>query len=380
MGFSTDAIHGGDGHNKETGAVVPPLDLSTTFAWRGVESSRQYTYARHDNPTRSSLEKLIARLEGGMAAKAFSSGMAAITAIFSMFRAGDHFVVTDNIYSGTNLALRRFTEHSGIEVAYADTSNLHAVRQAINDRTRLIFLETPTNPLLKISDIEGISKLANKNGIQLCVDNSCMTPYLQQPLKLGAELVIHSTSKYFSGHNDSIGGVVITEDTKTAERLAGIQSVHGAVLSPFDCWLLMRGVKTLSLRMDRHSQIGQLIAEYVKNHPQVKTVYYPGLQSHPHHELARRQCRGFGGLISFELEKPEQAIGFLNNLKLFTLAESIGSVQSLACHPYSMTFSKLPVAERERMGIAPELVRLSAGVEDVEDLIEDIDNAFAKVT
>lgn len=378
MGFSTDAIHGGYKSDDDTGAVVTPLHLSTTFAWRAVENSRRFTYARHNNPTRQELEALVAHLEVGSEAVAFSSGMAAITAIFSMFKQGDHFVVTENIYSGTSLALRRIVEHSGVEVAFTDTSNMVAVRQAITERTKLIFIETPTNPLLRISDIAGIAKTAGEAGIVLCVDNSCMTPYLQRPLKLGANLVVHSTSKYFSGHNDSIGGVVISDKPNLAESLRNVQSVNGAVLSPFDSWLLMRGIKTLSLRMDRHSQSGQLIAEYLSNHPQVKRVNYPGLASHPNHDLARRQCRGFGGIISFEMAEEEQAVRFLNNLKLFTLAESVGSVQSLANHPYSMTFGKLTKTERERMGIMPELVRLSAGIEDVEDLIEDIDNAFAK--
>lgn len=378
MGFATDAIHGDRSNNDELGAVVDPLHLSTTFAWRSVDDRRRFTYSRHNNPTREALERRIARLEGGSEARAFASGMAAITAIFSMFKAGDHFVVTNNIYSGTNLALRRVSEHSGIDVSFTDSSNLVALRQAINGRTKLVFVETPTNPLLKITDIKGVAGIANDENICFCVDNSCMTPYLQKPLSLGADIVVHSTSKYFSGHNDSIGGVIVTDNPDIAETFSLIQSTNGAVLSPFDCWLLMRGIKTLALRMDAHSQSGQLIAEYLSNHKLVHKVFYPGLQTHPNHDLARRQCRGFGGLISIELGDDDRAVRFLNNLKLFTLAESVGSVQSLACHPYSMTFGKLTAEEKERMGIAPELVRLSAGIEDVEDLIEDIDNAFSK--
>ena len=379
MGFSTDAIHGGQAPEDESGAVVPPLHLSTTFARRSVDSHTRYTYARRNNPTRENLETLLATLEEGKDAIAFSSGMAAITAIFSMFKTGNHFVVTDNVYGGTREVLQGICEHNGSEVTFVDSSNLLALRQAVTDQTKLIFIETPTNPLLKISDISSIADIALEREIMLCVDNSAMTPYLQKPLELGAHMVIHSTSKYFSGHNDSIGGAVITGNPEISAELRRIQGINGAILSPFDCWLLARGTKTLALRMDRHSENGYLIAEYLHNHELVNQVYYPGLPSHPNHELAKRQCRGFGGVVSFDFRKQSLAVGFLNNLKLFRLAVSTGSVESLACHPFSMTLGYLSPGEKERLGISPNLVRLSAGVEDVEDLIEDIDNAFAKI-
>ncbi len=378
MGFATDAIHGGDGHKDETGAVTPPIHLSTTFARHSVEEGRDYTYARHNNPTRELLEGLVARLEGGSEGIAFASGMAAITAIFSTFTNGDHFVVTDNIYSGTFRALSNLQRHNGVRISFSDSSNLVAFKHSLTDDTRLVFIETPTNPLLKITDISVVAEAAHERGALLCVDNSCLTPYLQQPLSLGADLVVHSTSKYFSGHSDSIGGVVITSNKEIADSLRTIQSINGAVLSPFDCWLLMRGIKTLALRMNRHSENGQLIADYLSNHPKVTRVYYPGLPGHPNSELAKRQSSGFGGLVAVELEDPELAIGFLNSLKLFSLAESVGGVESMASHPYSMTFAKISEGERNRMGILPQLVRLSAGIEDIEDLIEDLDNAFEK--
>jgi len=304
--------------------------------------------------------------------------MAAITAVFSMFGNNDHFVVTDNIYSGTHRALEKVRQSSCIEISYCDSSNTVAVRNALTDKTKLVFIETPTNPLLKISDIQSISEDAHERGALLCVDNSCLTPYLQQPLALGADLVLHSASKYFSGHTDSIGGVIVTSNSDLASVLRSIQSVNGAILSPFDCWLLMRGIKTLALRMERHSENGHMIAEYLSNHEHVERVYYPGLPSHPNNELAKRQSSGFGGIISAELSSADLATRFLNNLKLFVLAESVGGVESLACHPYSMTFGSLSEEDRERLGISPQLIRLSAGIEDVEDLIEDIDNAFEK--
>ena len=378
MGFSTETIHGSREPEDRTGALVSPIHLSTTFARPSVDVSGGYTYARDNNPTRERLENLIARLERASHGIAFSSGMAAITAVFSLFRSGEHFLVTDNVYSGTFLALKRICEHTGVVVSYIDSSNLVALRQAITDRTRLIFIETPTNPLLRISDIGSIAEAKREHDILFCVDNSIMTPYLQQPLELGADLVLHSTSKYFSGHNDSMGGVIATSDDRAAAELRRIQSVHGAVLNPFDCWLLMRGIKTLALRMDRHSANGRLVAEYLSNHKHVDRVFYPGLTSHPCHELARRQCRGFGGVVSFNLVDPEMSVGFLNNLRLFVLAEGVGGVESVACHPYSMTFGRLADEEKERLGISPQLLRLSAGAEDIEDLIEDIDTAFSK--
>lgn len=378
MGFSTDSIHGAQPPDKQTGAVVSPLYLSTTFARRSVDSPQSYTYSRENNPTRETLEKLIAILEGGTEGIAFASGMAAITAVFSLFSNHDNIIVTENVFGGTSKALRRWQEQTGVEFSLVDTSNLLALKHAVSERTKLIFVETPTNPLLKVSDIREIGRLTKKQGITLCVDNSCLTPYLQKPLELGADLVVHSTSKYLGGHNDVIGGGVVTGNPELARELRRIQRVHGAVLSPFDCWLLMRGIKTLALRMERHSQNGHLIASYLSNHKKVARVFYPGLASHPGHELAQRQCRGFGGLVSFELRDPDLVLGFLDNLKVFTLAENIGGVESLACHPYSMTYGHLTRDEKESLGIAPSLVRLSAGIEDVEDLIEDIDNAFSK--
>ena len=380
MGFATDAIHGGDGHDEETGAVTPAIHLSTTFARHSVEKGRPYTYARHNNPTRERLERLVAQLEGGEHGLAFSSGMAAIAAVFSSFTKGDHFLVTENVYSGTYRLLSEMRRNNGIDISFSDSSNTVAFINALQDNTKLVFIETPTNPLLRISDISAIAEAARKRGALLCIDNSGLTPYLQQPLSLGADVVLHSTSKYFSGHSDSIGGVVITSNNELASSLRNTQGISGAVPGPFDCWLLIRGIKTLALRMNRHSENGHMIAEYLKNHAKVTKVYYPGLSIHPNHELAKRQSSGFGGVVSVELESADLAVRFLNNLKLFILAESVGGVESLACHPWSMTFSTISDEEKEKMGISPQLIRLSAGIEDVEDLIEDIDNAFDKVS
>ena len=380
MGFATDAIHGGDGHDEETGAVTPAIHLSTTFARHSVEKGRPYTYARHNNPTRERLERLVAQLEGGEHGLAFSSGMAAIAAVFSSFTKGDHFLVTENVYSGTYRLLSEMRRNNGIDISFSDSSNTVAFINALQENTKLVFIETPTNPLLRISDISAIAEAARKRGALLCIDNSGLTPYLQQPLSLGADVVLHSTSKYFSGHSDSIGGVVITSNNNLAASLRNTQGISGAVPGPFDCWLLIRGIKTLALRMNRHSENGHMIAEYLKNHAKVTKVYYPGLSIHPNHELAKRQSSGFGGVVSVELESADLAVRFLNNLKLFILAESVGGVESLACHPWSMTFSTISDEEKEKMGISPQLIRLSAGIEDVEDLIEDIDNAFDKVS
>lgn len=380
MGFATDAIHGGDGHDDETGAVTPAIHLSTTFARHSVEKGRPYTYARHNNPTRERLERLVAQLEGGEHGISFSSGMAAIAAVFSAFRNGDHFLVTENVYSGTYRLLSDLQRNNGIQISFSDSSNTVAFLNALQDNTRLIFIETPTNPLLRISDISTIAEAAHKRGSLLCIDNSCLTPYLQQPLSLGADIVLHSSSKYLGGHTDSIGGMVITDMNDLASTLRTTQGMSGAVPGPFDCWLLMRGIKTLALRMNRHSENGHMIAEYLNNHAKVSRVHYPGLSSHPNHELAKRQSSGFGGVVSVELESADLAVRFLDSLKLFILAESVGGVESLACHPWSMTFGTISDTEKEKMGISPQLIRLSAGIEDVEDLIEDIDNAFDKVS
>lgn len=379
MKFETIAIHAGEEPNlKEGGSgdVVSPIHLTSTFARDRIDNPPMgYEYSRSGNPTRDALEKRIAALEHANYGIACASGLGATTTvILSFLEAGDHMIAFDDLYGGTRrLFTQVFNSHFKIDVSYVDARRTGNVENAIKDNTKLIWLETPTNPLLKICDIEAISKIARQKGIPLAVDNTFMTPYFQKPLELGADLVIHSTTKYLNGHSDSVGGAVLTSDNDLHEKIRFNQNAAGAILSPFDSYMILRGTKTLALRMDRHQENAGRIAKFLEDHEKVERVFYPGLISHPQHELARRQMSGFGGMVSFELAADiKKASAFVEGLKLFTLAESLGCVESLVELPALMTHSSIPPEEREKTGIKDGLVRISVGLENIDDLLEDI--------
>jgi cystathionine beta-lyase/cystathionine gamma-synthase len=380
MGFSTDAVHAGQEPEPRTGAVIPPIYQTSTYQQEALGRPREgYEYARTQNPTRAALETNLATLEAGKHAIAFASGLAAIGSILQLLQAGDHVVCTDNVYGGTYRLADQVWARFGLHFSFVDTSKLDAVAKAIRKQTRLIFVETPTNPVLTLSDLAELSRLAHERDLLLVVDNTFMTPYLQRPLQLGADIVVHSTTKYLNGHSDMVGGVVVLNDSELAERLRFLQNAAGAVPGPFDCWLVLRGVKTLALRMMQHDRNARELARVLSGHAKVQKVYYPGLASHPQHELACRQATGFGGMISIELGTLENAKTFMESLRLFLLAESLGGVESLVCHPSSMTHASVPAEERLRLGITDSLVRLSVGIEDVEDLVRDVQDALERV-
>jgi len=379
MGFSTDAIHKGQDADPATGAIIVPIYQTSTFVQQELGKHKGYEYARTSNPTRAALEKNLACLERGQFGFAFASGMAAINALMTLFRSGDHVVAGNDLYGGTFRLFERVLKDFGLLFTYADTTHPEEVEAAIRPETRLIYIETPTNPLMHITDIEAITLLAKESGIRVAVDNTFMSPYLQRPLELGADFVIHSTTKYLNGHSDGVGGAVILNDAALAERLKFIQNAAGAVLGPFDSWLVLRGVKTLALRMERHCQNGLAIAQHLEKHPKVKTVHYPGLASHPQHALAKKQMKGFGGMLSFETGSLDNAKELLKSVRLCSLAESLGGVETLISHPATMTHASVPAEQRQRLGIADGLVRISAGIEDVEDLIADLDQALGKI-
>lgn len=377
MRKDTKLIHSVMG-DPETGAVSVPIYQVSTFEQDAVGKHRGYEYARTGNPTRHALETLIADLENGKRGFAFSSGMAAITTVFALYDKGDHLVVGDDVYGGTYRVLTKVFARLGIEYTIVDTSDLDAVEQAIHPHTKAIFAETPTNPLLKISDLQALSKIAKKHDLHLIVDNTFMTPYWQNPLSLGADMVLHSATKYLGGHSDVVAGLVAVKDEELGEQLHFLQNAMGGVLGPHDSWLLMRGMKTLGLRMKQHEQNANRIAEWLNEHPKVTKVYYPGLPEHPGHELAKQQASGFGGMISFEVQNGEFAEKVLSATKYFVLAESLGAVESLISLPAKMTHASIPPERREELGISDGLIRISVGVEDVEDLIEDLAQALSR--
>ncbi len=381
MGFSTDAIHAGQEPEPRTGAVVPPIYQTSTYEQEGLGRPRLgYEYARTRNPTRTALETNLATLEGGQHAFAFASGLAAVGTVLQLLQAGDHVVCTENVYGGTYRLADRVWRRFGLEFTFVDTSKLERVESAIGPRTRLLFVETPTNPILTLSDLAALSRLAHARGLWLLVDNTFMTPFFQRPLQLGADIVVHSTTKYLNGHSDMVGGVVVVNDSDLAERLRFLQNAAGAVPGPFDCWLVSRGVKTLALRMMQHDRNARELARVLVGNPKVLAVYYPGLATHPQHALACTQASGFGGMISLDLGALASARQFMEGLRLFLLAESLGGVESLVCHPASMTHASVPAADRERLGIRDGLVRLSVGIEDVEDLVHDVEQALERVS
>lgn len=364
-----------------TGSISVPIYQTSTFIQEAPGVNKGYDYARSGNPTRASLESIIAKLESGSTGVAFGSGLAAIDAVLKLLKAGDEIVAVDDIYGG---AFRLFThvyEKFGIKVHYTDTTDAENVFNAITPNTKLIWLETPTNPTLKISDIQAIAKIAKAHACWLCVDNTFASPALQQPLLLGADLVVHSATKYLGGHSDLIAGLVVTKDAELGEKIKFIQNASGAILSPFDSFLVIRGIETLHLRVQQHCRNAQAVAEFLETHPQVDKIYYPGLASHHNHAIAKQQASGFGGIVSFTLKNDTQdaAVAFVTSTQYFKLAESLGGVKSLLCHPAQMTHKSIPAEKRKAAGVADSLIRLSVGLEEVEDLIEDLKSAFEKL-
>ncbi len=376
MGFSTDAIHAGQKADLETGAVITPVYLTSTYHQPELGVHKGYEYGRTHNLTRAALEANIATLEKGKYGIAFASGLAAIHSLMSLLKSGDHVIVTDNVYGGTYRLFELVMTDFGISFSWVDTSDVKNILAEIKPTTKMVYVETPTNPMLTLTDLEAVAKLCKEKNLISVVDNTFMSPYFQRPIELGIDIVLHSTTKYLNGHSDIIGGIVVTGDEKIHERLRYIQNAAGGVPSPFDCWLTLRSTKTLAVRMDRHNENAMKIALYLKKHPKVKKVFYPGFPEHPQHELAKKQMSGFGGMISVEFDTFETAKQFLNNAKVFTLAESLGGVESLLCHPISMTHASVPKEKREKFGLTEKLVRFSVGIEDVEDLIADIEQAI----
>lgn len=377
MGFKTDAIHAGQEPDPTTGAVTIPIYQTSTYVQEGLGKHKGFEYARTQNPTRTALEKNMAVLEAGCAGYAFASGMAAITAVTQLLlKQDDHAVCTENVYGGTFRLFDKIVKNYGVEFTYVDTSNLGDLERAIRPNTRMVFVETPTNPLMVITDVRAVCDLAHRHNCRVVVDNTFMSPYFQRPLDLGADIVVHSTTKYLNGHSDSIGGVAVLKRKDDAARLQFIQNAAGAILSPFDSWLVLRGIKTLAVRMEGHNANGMAIAKYLAGRKDVHRVYYPGLANHTGHNLAKKQMSGFGGMIAFDLGSLDRAKRFLEAVKLCSFGESLGGVETLISHPATMTHASVPPEERARMGITDGLVRISVGIEDVEDLIADLERAF----
>jgi len=375
MGFSTDAIHAGQKPDVVTGAVITPIYQTSTYAQEELGKNKGYEYGRTHNLTRSSLETNVATLEKGKYGIAFSSGLAATHALMTLLKSGDHVIVTNNVYGGTYRLFELIMKDFGLEFSWVDTSNRENITGAIKSNTKMIFVETPTNPMLILTDLEAVGKISKEQKLISVVDNTFMSPYFQNPLTFGIDIVLHSQTKYINGHSDVIGGILITNDSKIHDRMRYVQNAIGSVPSPFDCWLILRSTKTLAVRMERHNSNAMKIAKHLEEASYIKKAYYPGLESHPQHNLAKKQMSGFGGMISVDLGDIEVVKKLLKNVKVFTLAESLGGVESLISHPASMTHASVPKAEREKYGFTDSLVRLSVGIEDVEDLIEDIEQA-----
>jgi cystathionine beta-lyase/cystathionine gamma-synthase len=374
--FSTLCIHAGQEPDPSTGAIITPIFQTSTYVQDALGQHKGYEYARTQNPTRAALESNLAAIEAGRGAFAFASGMAAIAAIMSFLESGDHVVVTDNTYGGTFRLFERILRRYGLDFTYVDTSRLDAIEPAFTSKTRMLFVETPTNPVLGLTDLAAAAEIAHRRGAKLIVDNTFASPAVQRPIEFGADLVIHSTTKYLNGHSDSVGGVVVATSEADLEWLGFYQNSAGAILSPFDSWLVLRGTKTLAVRMASHNENGLALAHYLAAHPKVHQVFYPGLPAHPQHALARRQMKGFGGMLSFELGSLEAARRLLNSVRLMALAESLGGVETLISHPATMTHASVPAERRVALGITDGLVRISAGIEDVEDLQADLEQAL----
>lgn len=375
--FDTRLIHAGGAVDPYTGAVNIPIYQTSTYSQEQIRGKVEWEYSRTGNPTRAALERLIADLEGGNAGFAFGSGMAALTAVLSLFAKGDRIVISDNVYGGTYRVLDKVFNHFGITYRIADTSDLDAFEASLSQSDSAVLVESPANPLMTVTDLAGIAEAAHRHGLPVIVDNTFMTPYLQRPLELGADIVVHSATKYLGGHSDVVAGLVVTSDNETAERIAFIQNSTGGVLGPFDAFLVIRGIKTLGVRMDRHVGNALHVARALAENPAVKKVYYPGLPDDPGYEVNRRQASAAGAMISFELQEDYDHRAFFAHLGLVTLAESLGGVESLACHPASMTHAAIPEDVRNAVGITERLIRLSVGIEDKDDILADVESAIA---
>ncbi|HSL88609.1 MAG TPA: PLP-dependent aspartate aminotransferase family protein [Ignavibacteriaceae bacterium] len=376
MGFSTDAIHAGQIPDPTTGAVITPIYQTSTYAQYELGKSTGYEYARTHNLTRQALEKNIAALEKGKYGITFASGLAATHALMSLVKTGDHIVISNNVYGGTYRLYELNMKNYGLDFSWVDSTDLKNVENAIRKNTKMIFVETPTNPMLNITDLKGISEIAKKHNLISVCDNTFMSPYFQNPIEWEIDIVLHSTTKYLGGHSDVIGGILVTSKDNYHERLSYIQNAAGGVPSPFDCWLLLRSTKTLAVRMKQHEENAKAFAAFLSKSGYAERVIYPGLKDHPQYKLAKKQMRGFGGMLSADFGTLKKAKKVLNNLKVFTLAESLGGVESLVCHPASMTHASVPKDERDKMGLTESLVRFSVGIEDIEDLINDVKQAL----
>jgi cystathionine gamma-lyase/cystathionine beta-lyase/cystathionine gamma-lyase/homocysteine desulfhydrase len=379
QGFATRAIHSGQEPEPATGAVNVPIYASSTYVQEEIGKHKGYEYSRVSNPTRDRLETNLAALEAGIASKVFASGMAAINAVASMLKAGDHMVAGHNLYGGTPRLFNQVLVNFGLTFTYVDTSDLGKVEKAFQKNTRLVFVETPTNPLMELCDLRAISDLGHRHGAEVVVDNTFMSPYFQRPIELGADMVIHSTTKFLNGHSDGLGGAVVCTKRDQAEKLAFLQKAAGAILSPFECWLILRGVKTLAARMLQHDCNGRKVADYLSKHKKVRKVFYPGLPDHPQHELAKRQMSGFGSMIAFETGSLANANKMLRKVRICSLAESLGGVETLISHPATMTHAAIGEAGRRKIGITDGLVRISVGIEDVDDILADLEQALAAI-
>lgn len=379
LGFSTRAVHAGQKPDPRTGSVAVPIYQTSTYVQERLGETAEFEYARVQNPTRQALEEQVAALEGGHSAYAFASGMSAISALMTLLKTGEHMVLSQNIYGGTYRLLSRILERYGLSFSWVDTSNLGAIEAALRPETRMIYLETPTNPAMEISDIAAVSELAHSRGMTVAVDNTFLSPYLQRPLEHGADYVVHSMTKFLNGHSDSIGGVLVNARPQDAEWFALVSKSVGAILSPFDSFLAMRGIKTLAVRMERHEQNARQIASYLVAHPKVKKVLYPGLPDHPGHEVQKRQASGFGAMLTIDLGSFAAAKAMLERMQVMSFAESLGGVESLISHPASMTHASIPPERRAEIGLTDGMVRLSVGIENVEDLLADLEQALEAV-
>jgi cystathionine beta-lyase/cystathionine gamma-synthase len=375
-GFATRSVHAGQIIEPLAGAVMTPIYQTSTYVQAGLGKHKGYEYGRTQNPTREALERNVASLEGATHGIAFGSGLAALDAVLKLFNAGDHIVCGENVYGGSHRLMERIYGNLGVRATFVDMREIGNIERALTPATRLIYCETPTNPMMNLTDLAAVGELAQARGLLYVVDNTFATPYFQRPLEHGADVVLHSTTKYLNGHSDMVGGLLVTSRDDIAERLTFIQNASGAVPGPMDCWLALRGIKTLPLRMRQHDSSGRRIAEWLTRQPLVRKVYYPGLPSHPQHELACRQMSGFGGMISLDLGDPGLARRFVEHTRIFALAESLGGVESLIGHPATMTHASVPPEMRQAMGLTESLIRLSCGVEDTDDLIEDLDRAM----
>lgn len=378
-GFATTAIHVGQEPDPLTGAVAVPIYPTSTYVQQEIGKNKGYEYARVSNPTRDRLETNLAALEGGIASRVFGSGMAAINAITSMLKAGDHVIAGHNLYGGTPRLFNQVLANFGLAFTYVDTSDLRKVEGAFKKNTRLLFVETPTNPLMELCDLRAIAELSHRHRVEVVVDNTFTSPYFQRPIEFGADMVVHSTTKFLNGHSDGLGGVVVCTKPEQAEKLAFLQKCAGAILSPFECWLILRGVKTLAVRMEQHDRSGRRVAEYLSKHKKVKKVFYPGLPDHPQHELAKRQMTGFGSMITFETGSLKNANSMLRRVRVCSLAESLGGVETLISHPATMTHAGIGKEGRSKIGITDGMVRISVGIENVEDILADLDQSLAAI-